>query len=168
MKRALILYSILLSLIFIFYGSMDLLCGIVRWFMPARALPDLVQISLSFDLGRGRVPAITLDPGMGLSLLVIGFSLLYGGLGSLKGKLKGGESFFLVGSILALILLVLQVLILFANGVETYALRIEDFSGWTPLEDLNEGLVLGLLAIPTLSSSVKRLRSLRKTGYQKD
>jgi len=50
-----------------------------------------------------------------------------------------------MGIFLALVFTVIYFLIMAADAIETYVLISEDFTGWSPLDDLRPGIYLGVL-----------------------
>ncbi len=80
----------------------------------------------------------------GLILVLIGI-IFFIGVKELISEINDGVAYIYFGIFLALIFVIIYLLIIVANAIEAYVIVSDDFSTWTPLDDLKPGLYLGLL-----------------------
>ncbi len=92
---------------------------------------------------------IPLVPGsfMGVFVLVVIGSVFLFGYKELKDGIAGGVAFIVVGIMLSIIFGALYLLVMAADSISAYVLSSDDFSNWTPLDDLRPELYLSLLAL---------------------
>ena len=92
---------------------------------------------------------IPLVPGsfMGVFVLVVIGSVFLFGYKELKDGIAGGVAFIVVGIMLSIIFGVLYLLVMGADSISAYVLSSDDFSNWTPLDDLRPELYLSLLSL---------------------
>ena len=83
----------------------------------------------------------------GFVLVLIGIIFLFG-VKELYEGLNEGVAYIYVGILIALVFMIIYSLIIVANAINTYVLINEDFSNWTPSEDMRPGIYLGVIPIP--------------------
>ncbi|TXT55254.1 MAG: conserved membrane protein of unknown function [Candidatus Thorarchaeota archaeon] len=83
---------------------------------------------------------IPLDPIQALLLLVVGAVYLTG-INHMRIKLEEGYAFVLVGSILAGLIFILQIIVIGTNALGWF-LQLEDWSGWTIWQDITPSIWL--------------------------
>jgi len=82
----------------------------------------------------------------GFVLLVIGAVFLYG-YKEMKAGIHEGVAFVYFGIFLSLVFVIIYLLIMGADALSAYGMGMEDFEGWTPLDDVKPGLYLGILPL---------------------
>jgi hypothetical protein len=82
----------------------------------------------------------------GVILILLGAIFLVG-VKELRIGLSEGVAYVFVGIFLALLFCVIYSFVLAANAVEAYLILNEDFSAWTPYDDLRPGLYLVVLPL---------------------
>ena len=82
----------------------------------------------------------------GFILIVIGSVYSFGVYEVRKGIFEG-VAYFYVGIILSIFFMMIYSLILLVNYIQANLFQLEEFSNWTPLDDLKPGIYLGILAI---------------------
>ena len=99
-------------------------------------ITGLIQI-IFYLLGKDIIPG---DPIAGFVLVLIGIIFLYGAMDFME-NIQEGIAFYYMGIILSFIFFILFVLILIADWME-FLLGNEDFSGWSPQDDMVPGIYL--------------------------
>jgi len=82
----------------------------------------------------------------GLILVLIGVVFIFGFREMLRG-ISEGVAYIYIGIILGLIFLLIYLLIIIANAAEVYLIMSDEFSNWSPVNDLNPGIYLGILSL---------------------
>jgi hypothetical protein len=82
----------------------------------------------------------------GLILVLFGIVFIFG-YRELRRGISEGVAYIYIGIFLALIFLLIYLLMIVANALEAYLILSEEFSGWTPLDDLNPGIYLGIISL---------------------
>ncbi len=81
----------------------------------------------------------------GLAMVVIGAVYFYG-VYELATDKDEGVAFVYVATWMGLGFMILYLLIMLGDAFEAYILKIEDFEGWTPLDDIRPGIYLGVIS----------------------
>jgi hypothetical protein len=102
----------------------------------------------------------------GLILVLIGIVFLFG-VKELNEGLDEGVAYIYVGILLALVFMIIYSLIIVANAINTYVLVNEDFSDWTPLDDMRPGIYLGVIPIIGILIWRSRFTLTRKKNEKK-
>ena len=82
----------------------------------------------------------------GVILVLLG-AVFWVGVKELKNGFSEGVAYVYVGIFLALLFCVIYIFVFAANAVEVYLIMNEDFSSWTPWDDLRPGLYLVILPL---------------------
>lgn len=108
----------------------------------------VLQIVVWFGLETEISEVLFIAPDIfgGFVLIVIGAVFLYG-FKELNVGINEGVAFVYFGILLSLVFAVVYLLIMGADALGAYALGMEDFEGWTPLDDVKPGLYLGILSL---------------------
>jgi len=108
----------------------------------------LIQLLVGLGYGSGWTDAMFIPADLvgGLILILIGTVFLYG-FRELNAGLDGGVAYIYVGLMLALVFTTLYLLMMGADALEAYVIQSEDFLGWTPLDDMNPIIYLGVLPL---------------------
>ena len=108
----------------------------------------ILQILNGFGLGFDFMDTLMIPADVfgGLVLLVIGSIFIYG-FKEMNAGINEGVAFVYFGILMSLVFVAIYLAIMGADALSWYGLGLEDLEGWTPLDDVNPGLYLGLLSI---------------------
>ena len=116
-------------------GSLYMLFGIIQF---------IVGFGISSDLTSDIF--IHGDIIGGLILVLIGVVFIFG-FRELRKGISEGVAYIYIGIILGLIFLVIYLLIILANSIEAYLIMSDEFSTWSPVDDLNPGVYMGVITL---------------------
>ena len=103
-----------------------------------------IIVGLGFDSQLSDALFIPKDIIGGFILVLIGVIFFFG-FKELRAGISEGAAYIYIAIFLALIFVVIYLLIIAANAIEAYVLINEDFTDWSPTDDLKPGIYLGLL-----------------------
>ena len=161
------IYILIISLLYLIYGIIQFYNGLISWWMPW--LGKNIQLGLNvFDT---HIPNTFPDVFSGFVLIIIGALLMRGVYLSYIND-KKSFSFLFVGWLLGIILMILNLLVIFANILDIYYPLVWGESieeGWTLAGDawgIAPHLILGLLLLPFYPKMKSVLRELSSVKYK--
>lgn len=127
----------------------------------------ILQVLNGFGLGMDFMETLMIPADVfgGFVLLVIGGVFLMG-FKELKTGSDESVAFIYFGIVMSLVFVVIYLAIMATNALSWYGLGLEDFEGWTPLDDLKPILYLGLFGFIGFLAWRKKfsIRGLSKAG----
>jgi hypothetical protein len=146
-------YIIAVSALYLAYGLLQFYNGIVDWWLPWAGS----EVQLGFKVLGTYIPNAFPDPFSGISLMIVGLILLRA-IQLYRSDYAKGLGFLFVGWLLAVILMILNTLVIFADILDAYYPLVwgESVEGWTLASDawgIAPHLILGILAIPVYWST---------------
>ena len=154
--------ALILSILYPLYGAIQFYKGAVAWWLPwIRGK----EIQLGVKVGDAYIPNTFPDPFSGIILIVIG--VVFARSIYLSKKNPGlADGFLFMGWILALLMLILNLVVLAADILDTYYPLIwggEIEEPWTLGSDpwgISPHLILGIIATPIYSMIKPLLKQL--------
>jgi len=154
--------TIVISFLYILYGLIQVYNGFVEWWLPWTGLE---KIQLGVKLAGAYIPNSFPEPFSGIFLIVIGLVFLKATYLYFKRDEKY-RGYLLVGWILAIMMLVLNVVVILADILDTYYPLLwgeEVEEGWTLAGDawgIAPHLVIGVIASPIYFAVKDLIREL--------
>jgi len=144
------IFASILSILYPIYGAIQFYKGAIAWWLPWIGEEE---IQLGVKVGDAYIPNIFPDPLSGIILIVIGV-IFARSIYLLRRNPRLSEGFLFVGWVLALLMLILNLVVLAADILDTYypllwGGKIEE--PWTLESDpwgISPHLVLGVIAVP--------------------
>jgi hypothetical protein len=148
-------YIFLIATLYLVYGSLQLYNGIIEWWLPWLG----GEVQLGIKVLDTYIPYVFPDPFSGISLVIVGLILVKGVRLYQNGEDAKALGFLSVGWMLGIVLMILNILVIFANILDAYypllwGESIEE--GWSLATDswgIAPHLVLGVLALPVYWST---------------
>jgi len=165
-------YSMVIALLYLTYGVLEVIYGMISWWLPWIELPKIqLGITLSFP-GNGEkpyicVPKIIADPFAGLVLVFVSMVFMKASINLFKTKIEGW-SFITVGLLLSGALFTLNILIVLANGADVYYPMLwgevpeEDWNILTDEWMFNPMMMIFILTIPLIKVYKEKEEFLNK------
>ncbi len=161
------LYILVISLLYIIYGIIQFYNGIVAWWLPWLG----GNIQIGFEVLDTYIPNSFPDVFSGFVLITVGAVLLRAMHLNYIGD-KKFYGYFFVGWLLAIVLMILNALVIFADILDVYYPLVWGESveeGWTLAGDawgIAPHLILGLLLLPFYPKMKGVLRELSSVRYE--
>jgi len=140
----------ILSILYPIYGAIQFYKGAIAWWLPWIGEEE---IQLGVKVGDAYIPNIFPDPLSGIILIVIGV-IFARSIYLLRRNPRLSEGFLFVGWVLALLMLILNLVVLAADILDTYYPLLwggEIEEPWTLESDpwgISPHLILGVIAAP--------------------
>ena len=118
------IYSAIIALLYLIYGVLEVIYGMISWWLPWIELPE-IQLGITLSVPGDKetsyiyIPKIIADPFAGLILVFVSMIFMKASINLFRTKVEGW-SFITVGLLLSSALFTLNVLIVLANGADVY------------------------------------------------
>ena len=169
MRRGLIIYLLIVGILYLVYGFLEFIKGVIAWWLPWIKFPVAeLSATIRFNNIRLNIPNLIADPFAGLVLIFT--SLVYfRAVTYFRENKIDGWGFLIVGVILSVALAFLNILIVLADAIEAYYPLLwgqKPNESWNILTDewmFNPMMILGVLILPLIKECLNWYRKSKST-----